>query len=442
MAAVLFPSGFAEFIMAFMQTQDHPWYKTRGYIHFDLPIGVKQAESIATYPERVKRHSFYPFIAYEIKSKKVRKGDDGKSLDIKEKKRPVSYASHVDSHIYTYYTYLLNEAYEKLIKDIRIEDNVLAFRKLGKSNIDFANYAFDEIIKRQFCAVIAFDIEGFFDNLDHSILKESWCRVLGTEKLPDDHYNVFKSLTKFSKVFKEPLYEAFGISKNNPKKKNKRICEPKHFREVVRKNGMLNVNNANKGIPQGSPISALLSNIYMSKFDEIISNLMGQINGCYLRYCDDILCIVPLAMKNEIINKINKEIGKLKLTINTDKTKTSEYRIVKGQLTCDQPIQYLGFVFDGHHKLIRSAALARFSERMKSGVRLAKLTRIKYNRIRIKKGQPRQEVYKRKLYERYSHFGQRNFIRYGLRCAETMGSNAIKKQLKPFWNRLQDEIKK
>ena len=425
-----------------MNVQDHPWYKIRGYIHFDLPIGIEQAESIATSPNRVKKHAFYPFIGYEIKSKKVRKGNDGHSLDIKEKSRPVSYASHVDSHIYTYYAYLLNNGYENLIKNIGIEKSVLAFRKLGKSNIDFANDAFNEIINRQYCAAIAFDIEGFFDNLNHSILKESWCRVLGAEKLPDDHYNVFKSLTKFSKVNKESLYEAFAISKNNPKKNNIRICAPKQFREVVRKKGMINVNNSQKGIPQGSPISALLSNIYMTKFDEIISNLMEQTSGCYLRYCDDILCIVPLARRAEIIERINKEIERLKLNINEDKTKTSEYRIIHGHLTCDKPLQYLGFTFDGHHKLIRSAALARFSERMKPGVRLAKLTKIKFNRIRINNGQPRQEVYKRKIYERYSHLGKRNFIRYGFRCAEAMGSNAIKKQLKPLWARLQNEIEK
>lgn len=425
-----------------MPTPDHPWYKARGYIHFDLPISIKQAESIATSPKRVKRHSFYPFIAYEIKSKKVRKDEDGQSLKIKEKSRPVSYAAHVDSHIYTYYAYLLNEAYENFIENIGIGTNVLAFRKLGKSNIDFANDAFDEIINRQFCTAVAFDIEGFFDNLDHSILKEAWCRVIGCEKLPDDHYNLFKSLTKFSKVNKATLYEAFDISKNNPKKKNNRICKPKQFREIVRNNGMIIVNNKRKGIPQGSPISALLSNIYMASFDEIISNLMREINGCYLRYCDDILCVVPLARKKEIRQRVSDEIKVLKLNINTDKTKTSDYRLVHGQLTCDRPLQYLGFTFDGHHKLIRSAAFARFSERMKAGVRLAKLTKIKYNRIRIQKGIPRQDVYKRKIFERYSHLGKRNFIRYGFRCAETMGSNAIKKQLKPLWARLQEEIKK
>ena len=102
MAAVRFPSGFAELTLELMYVQNHPWYKLRGYIHFDLPISIKQAEAIATSPKRVKKHSFYPFISYEIKSKKVRRGDDGLSLKIKEKIRPVSYAAHVDSHIYTY----------------------------------------------------------------------------------------------------------------------------------------------------------------------------------------------------------------------------------------------------------------------------------------------------------------------------------------------------
>ncbi len=425
-----------------MAVQDHPWFKQRGYLHFDLPMGIKQAESIATSPNRVKRHSFYPFISYEIKSKKVRKGEDGQSLTIKKKKRPISYASHVDSHIYTYYTYKLTEYYEKTIKEIGIENNILAFRKLGKSNIDFANEAFDEILRRESCAAISFDIEGFFDNLNHSILKQNWCRVLNDEKLPDDHYNIFYSLTKFSKVDKDSLYKTFGISKNNPKNKNRRICEPNQFREIVRKNGMINVNNTQQGIPQGSPISALLSNIYLISFDEFISKSIKEIGGSYLRYCDDILCIVPLASKEYITKTINEEIEKLKLTINKDKTKTSEFKIINGQLVCDKSLQYLGFTFDGFHKLIRSAALARFSERMKSGVRLAKLTRIKHNRIRIQKGIPRQSVYKRKLYERYSHLGKKNFIRYGFRCAETMGEKAIKKQLKPLWNRLQEEIKK
>jgi len=425
-----------------MPKQDHPWYKKRNYLHFDLPVKIRNAEIIATSPSKVQRHSFYPFIAYDIASKKIKKCDHKKTLQFKHKLRPVSYAAHVDSHIYTYYAYLLNIAYEKHIIKLNISENVLAFRKLGKSNIDFANDTFNEIIKRKNCVAIAFDVTGFFDNLNHDILKESWCEILGTQKLPEDHYSVFKSLTKFSKVNKNQLYETFSISKKNPKNDHKRICTPYEFRQVVRNSGMIRVNRKKKGIPQGSPISALLSNIYMSTFDKEISILTNNLGGRYYRYCDDILCIVSEETSEEVEETVLKKTQDLKLDINTEKTKTSSYKFKNGKILCDKPLQYLGFIFDGNHKLIRSAALARFSERMKSGVKLAKMTKRKFNRIRLNKGIAPKELYKRKIYEKYSHLGRQNFIRYGLRSAEIMKSKAIKKQLKPLWNRLTIEIEK
>jgi len=425
-----------------MPKQDHPWYKKRNYLHFDLPIKIRNAEVIATSPGKVKRHSFYPFIAYDIVSKKIQKCDLKETLQFKHKLRPVSYAAHVDSHIYTYYAYLLNIAYEKQLTKLNISENVLAFRKLGKSNIEFANDAFNEIIKRKYCVAIAFDVTGFFDNLNHDILKKSWCELLNSKKLPEDHYNVFKSLTKFSKVNKNKLYETFSISKKNPKKEHKRICTPYEFRQVVRNSGMISVNRKHKGIPQGSPISALLSNIYMSTFDKEISSLMSKLNGCYYRYCDDILCIVTETKSEEVEKIVFKKIQNLKLDINIGKTKTSSYEFKNGKILCDKPLQYLGFIFDGNHKLIRSAALARFSERMKSGVKLAKMTKRKFNQIRLNKGVAPKKLYKRKIYEKYSHLGQQNFIRYGFRSAGIMKSKAIKKQLKPLWHRLKKEIEK
>lgn len=40
-------------------------------------------------------------------------------------------------------------------------------------NIDFANYAFKEIVSRGNCVALVIDIKGFFDNLDHEILKKT-----------------------------------------------------------------------------------------------------------------------------------------------------------------------------------------------------------------------------------------------------------------------------
>jgi len=43
------------------------------------------------------------------------------------------------------------------------------------------------------------------------------------------------------------------------------------------------------GIPQGSALSALLSNIYLVDFDEYMFKLGQTIGFIYRRYCDDIL---------------------------------------------------------------------------------------------------------------------------------------------------------
>ncbi|MCG9770940.1 hypothetical protein L1D59_20285, partial [Pseudoalteromonas piscicida] len=49
------------------------WYRSRGYLHFDVPVGKKKAIHITTNPNYIKRHSFYPFINYAVSSKKINK---------------------------------------------------------------------------------------------------------------------------------------------------------------------------------------------------------------------------------------------------------------------------------------------------------------------------------------------------------------------------------
>ncbi|MBI4774511.1 MAG: hypothetical protein HY788_10085 [Deltaproteobacteria bacterium] len=104
-----------------------PWYRPRRYLHFDLPITLRQPELLVTNPTRVQQHAFYPFISYDIKSEKVEVKEDG-LFERKRKDRPVSYASHVDSHVYSYYGWLLNKEYEKRVSILEIGKNVLAFR--------------------------------------------------------------------------------------------------------------------------------------------------------------------------------------------------------------------------------------------------------------------------------------------------------------------------
>lgn len=214
--------------------------------------------------------------------------------------------------------------------------------------------------------------------------------------MPNDHFAVFKAITQYTTISKNILFKEFKISPHTPRSDNrKRICTPKEFRLFRKKHKLsldfpdqnLFIPNKNKGIPQGSPISALLSNIYMIDFNDFCQNQISKLGGLYLRYCDDILCIVPTPQVSEIHNLVLKEIMKLKLEIHPTKTEiiTFGYDNNKRKVINNKKLQYLGFILKDESITIRPAAFTKYSKKMKRGVSLAKQTQRKYNIIRSKK---------------------------------------------------------
>lgn len=290
------------------------------------------------------------------------------------------------------------------------------------------------------CSAIAFDIEKYFDEIDHSILKERWKSTLQSSKLPNDHYAIYKSLTKFSYVDRDLIFKKFKINGNSKKNGIYRICNPNEFRDIVRKNKYIVTNSQKKGIPQGSPISGLLSNIYLLNFDIELHRISQYFGASYLRYCDDILIICKeddeLFFKNIILAQLYKH----KLCANNKKTVTRHFSILDNTVTCDNPLQYLGFIFNGKQTTIRSSSYNRFLHKMRNGVELARQTRRKYNVIRNSKEQSPRAIYRRYIYSRYSYLGRRNFISYAHKAARIMNENAIRKQVKPLWRKLLERI--
>lgn len=437
--------GFDKRVKLNKKQKIEEWFLQRNYLHFDSILSFQNSSLIVKNPEIVSKHAFLPFLNFNVTTIKYKKNPYTKQKEKIIKTRTICCSSHLDGYIYSYYAKILSILYEEKINELKISNSVLAFRKLNKkSNINFAKQAFDDILNKGACTAIALDFSKFFDNLDHDILKNEWCKLLKVKFLPNDHYNIFKSLTKFSLVNKDEVYKLFNISTNNIKNRPYRICSIKDFREKVRKNNSLIKQNPTiaekKGIPQGSSLSALLSNIYMLDFDKKMFDYLNNLSGKYYRYCDDILIIVDTNKVNEVEDYVKKIIKNLKVEINIDKTIKSNFKLVKGLLYSDKDLQYLGFIFNGRSIYLRSASISKYNQKLKKSISLSKKTMKKYNDIRKNKGKEERLLFKRKLYEKYSHLGKSNFIRYGLRAKNIMHSIEIKRQIKKLSNKLNKQI--
>lgn len=422
--------------------EEKDWFKPRHYLHFDRPVGKSTAYRYVTDPAKVGSHSFYPFIRNATLTQKTRYHPLPRVFERVEKVRPISYAAHMDSNIFAYYSSLLSLRYEEKLRAYGLHTSVLAFRSLdGQNNIHHAFNAFQEIQARDECVVLCFDIEKFFDRLNHRLLKDVWQEVLGVASLPDDHYAVFKAITKYSCVDRVQAFNALNISLHNPAVVNKRLCEAEDFRALIRGGGLVVSNKDNFGIPQGSPISAILSNMYMLGFDRAMIHFLSTTESVYYRYCDDIMIICPVGVQDDIQDQVEAEIRKVLLDLQHKKTDVQQFiRDASGRLGAEKAIQYLGFMFDGERIFLRPASLTRYYRKMKVRVKLAKKTKDRINGLRRRRGEVDKGLFLRAIYKGYTHLGRRNFVTYGYRAAKIMGSKTIRQQLRAHWRKVQQEI--
>lgn len=428
--------------------------KNRNYLHFDEKSSYTFLHDYVTKPSNIEQHSFYPFISYNIVDEKIRKSN--KKIVISPKDRLINYPSHVDSSIYAYYSKSLEIPYESYLSENSLTDTVLAFRKVEKTiggkrvsqcNIHFSKNVFDYITQKKDCLVLCYDITKFFDNLDHRILKDNWIRLLDTSGLPKDHYKIYRSLTRFASVDKKGLYKELGLSLHSRtlNKRLDRLCSVKDFREKIRKNGLVTTNKSGKGIPQGSPMSGLLSNIYMMDFDEAVSKYLAEIGGKYFRYCDDMIFVFDKSCKLEVESLVKAEISKLKLPINNKKTQQIEFKngisnFNSRSISYSNPckLQYLGLLFDGENIYLRETGLSRYNRKLRKAIRMRTSH---YQRL-----EPSQRngnsMYMRKLHTRFTYIGKRNYIGYVFRVANVHDSNNVKRQVKGHYRLFNEYLAK
>jgi len=505
------------------------WLKFKKYPHIGSPLNRKSDRSwvrkYVTDPEKIANHKFVPLLHRTFSLRKFRpkknaaKNSSGKRIrTVKPKKsRDIYFASHLDSIIYGYYSYQLTQAYESYLRGKPFSEVAVAYRKIpveegkkgNKSNIEFAHEAFKfiERNKDRKLSVIVADVSSFFDNLDHRLLHKQWKQVLGVNNLPNDHYAVYKNLISKRYVNENELFKRFKnkliVERFKPhdtsqkvlkRKKVEKIynmrfenvvafCEKEEFFseaiDLVRADKPQNKETREaqgkaplRGIPQGSPISATLANVYMLDFDERIYGAIVYSNAFYQRYSDDLIIICDRENESYFRQLIQEEIEeRAKLNIHPDKTKIYRYELYesgdfKGGLVqgsdnvnFKKQLEYLGFEYNGSKVYVKTAGFSKFYRTMKRsfkrGAHFAKQAHI-----------PSDSLFETRLYKRFTHVGAKrrlkwfqdpnsptgysrssqydwgNFISYINKANHIMkdinGDDSIKNQSRKIWKKFHD----
>ncbi|SDE88705.1 Reverse transcriptase (RNA-dependent DNA polymerase) [Mucilaginibacter pineti] len=462
------------------------------YAHFDRPfkidLALSELKSLLqdSSGRGIARHSFLPFLKIILKTPRFRYEEELSAYALKTKERPISFASHFDALIISYFDLLLKRRYQDFIRSKGFSDSVLAYRDdlNGLCNIQFAKEIFEQVRHRSkpkdLYTAIGFDIKGYFDSIPHEELKKQWCTVLEVPKLDANTFAIFKTLTAYSYTNSDSLKKHFNYSRV-PKGKCLLDVMPEIITEASRRHDIFNYLRSRKliaqnkailkitdpdhplgfgelpiGIPQGSPISATLSNVYLLQFDMHMHNFCNNMNCIYRRYCDDILIVCKTKDKAYLHNRLCQQIDFHGLTIQNKKTEIIDFRFIDNKLIAfdgnpkaisgrRKKLQYLGFEFDGQRVYLRPGSLSTYFRKMKAGIR---------NTLIKAYGKKSQEpkLLTKDLFESYSHTGRNNFVAYAYRAAsinygkgrrikQGFDSPQIRNQLSRHFQILLNEIK-
>jgi hypothetical protein len=406
------------------------------YAHFDKRVRLSAVWDDINNPDVVSKHGFFPFIHYTKIQNKYKRGEG-----VVTKERELCYAAHIDRCIYLLYAYKLSELYNaRVIADGTSECAVAYRTDLGKCNIHFAHEVFDFIKGFSECHILVGDFTNFFDNLDHKYLKNRLLSLLNEKYLPSDYYAVYKNITRYSLWELTELLKLYGLSDKptDIKKLNEkdRVLSTRKFRECKKK--YITPNKDDFGIPQGSPISAVLSNIYMLDFDKRILDLVKDFGGKYMRYSDDFIIVAPIghAGFGTLIDTLFKIIDSVpRLALQKEKTKIfrfSGHKIESVGDACRDGVEksknaldYLGFTFDGAKVQIRDRTITKYNYRMRRKIK--DVLRQADDGDAQKMGAAKKALY-RSYSDKGANLGRGNFLTYVERSvAEFDGDGSLRK---------------
>jgi RNA-directed DNA polymerase len=116
-------------------------------------------------------------------------------------------------------------------------------------------------------------------------------------------------------------------------------CPVEETDDRGRKTRTTEAKDQRRGIPQGSPISPLLANLYMRRF--VLGwkklGLEKSLGSRIVTYADDLVILCRKGKAEEALTRLREIMGKLKLTVNEEKTRIC--KVPEGQF------DFLGYTF-------------------------------------------------------------------------------------------------
>jgi group II intron reverse transcriptase/maturase len=116
-------------------------------------------------------------------------------------------------------------------------------------------------------------------------------------------------------------------------------CSVEETDDRGRKTRTTEAKDSGRGIPQGSPISPLLANLYMRRF--VLGwkklGLEESLGSRIVTYADDLVILCRKGKAEEALTRMRELMGRLKLTVNEEKTRIC--KVPKGEF------DFLGYTF-------------------------------------------------------------------------------------------------
>ena len=167
-----------------------------------------------------------------------------------------------------------------------LNNSAIAFRKgLGR---DQSAREIRRAFKKGFQWAVKADFESFFDNVDHELLQRRMHAFLSDHETE----NLIMQWMRAGAPFQ------------------------------------------NRGLPTGSPLSPVLSNLFLDQFDDAIVEQGGKL----VRYCDDFLILCRTEQQaHHWFELAREQANKLLLKLNSEKTQF---------IDMDKPFEFLGFRFE------------------------------------------------------------------------------------------------